>query len=226
MEIDPSGRTLRGQVLQALRAALALGDPAPGDHVNEQHLATRLAVSRGTLREALRTLEQEGLLVSIPQRGTFVRELSPDEVEDVYETRLALELAAAFRAAKRLNDHSRTQLRHHLADLDAAVKGASLGERVAADLRLHGAICELSGNKILLGQWRTLAGLIAAVMHTAGPDLIASLQSADEHLPLIEALESGDTDRIRDEWQRHFERGAQTVAEAARRRQSLPKETT
>lgn len=210
-------RTLRGQVLQMLRDALVAGEPGPGERINEAQLAASFAVSRGTIREALRNLEQEGLVVTIPHRGTFVRELTPEEVAHVFEVRFALEYCAATGTAQRLTPGLRAALRERLGTLERAHTAGTFREQLDADLGFHELICEASGNEILLKQWRSLAGLIAAGMHGAGPEVIGPLQSPAAHRGLLEAVESGDEDEIRRVWKAHFDDGMQQVVEAVRK---------
>jgi DNA-binding GntR family transcriptional regulator len=216
--IGAEARTLRGQVLLAVRSALASGTLAPGVRINELGLSARLGVSRGTLREALRRLEQEGLLVTLPHRGTFVRDLSAEEVTQVYGVRFALESYAAQSAAARLTPDVLATLRARLDELAAAVDAEDFRQGVTADLRFHEAICEASGNRFLVDQWRSLVGLIAAVMHTAGPEFLRPLQSIEDHQRLLDSLESRDPGRIAETWRAHFDEGAETVAETVRRR--------
>src|SRR5215213_7336757 len=91
---------LRDEVLNTLRQALITGGFAAGERIREVELAARLGVSRGTLREALRHLEQEGLVVTSPHRGTFVVNPTTDEIKDLYGLRIALEGYAAEQAAQ------------------------------------------------------------------------------------------------------------------------------
>ena len=217
-EIASETRTLRGQVRQTVRAAVADGTLAPGSRINEAALASGLQVSRGTLREALRRLEQEGLLVTEPHRGSFVRRLGPEEIAQVYAVRLALESAAAESAAARLEAEREAELVRCLDELASAVDAGDFARGIAADIRFHEAVCEASGNPFLLDQWRALVGLITAVMHTAGPRRIRPLQSPEEHRWLLAAVRSGDLERIRESWRGHFETGAATLAEAVRAR--------
>jgi DNA-binding GntR family transcriptional regulator len=83
MKIEASRRTLRTQVHAILRNELLTGRFAPGERVNEVQVAAEIGISRGTLREAMRNLEQEGLFVSIPHRGTFVRRFTVQEADEL-----------------------------------------------------------------------------------------------------------------------------------------------
>jgi DNA-binding GntR family transcriptional regulator len=154
-------------------------------------LGTHLGVSRGTVREALRHLQQEGL-VTAGNRGMLrVNSLSPVEVRELFRVRAALEgLAvseiiaspgcAAAVAALRV-----TLARLAEADLDFA-------GRVEADLGFHLRLCELSGNTMLVAAWRHLEGRIRVAIMNGGPDRAPTMMSRDRHSPIIDAIERGD----------------------------------
>jgi DNA-binding GntR family transcriptional regulator len=183
--------TLRERALAALRSAITSGRYRPGDHLGEVELGTHLGVSRGTVREALRHLQQEGL-VTAGNRGMLrVNSLSPVEVRELFRVRAALEgLAvseiiaspgcAAAVAALRV-----TLARLAEADLDFA-------GRVEADLGFHLRLCELSGNTMLVAAWRHLEGRIRVAIMNGGPDRAPTMMSRDRHSPIIDAIERGD----------------------------------
>jgi DNA-binding GntR family transcriptional regulator len=218
-EIVPETRTLRGQVLHTLRAALLSGDPAPGDRINEANLAAELGVSRGTLREAFRNLEQEGLLMTIPHRGTFVRLLTAAEAVNVYEVRAALEISAAVRTAKNLTPELRQTLQGRVEAMEKAdADRIPFRERLAIDIRFHETICEASGNDFLVKQWRSMNGLVISLMHEVGDEMLYALQSPALHRSLLEAILSGEDDQIQKLWRSHFDDGARQVFEVLNQR--------
>jgi DNA-binding GntR family transcriptional regulator len=88
-------KSLREQALSALRTAITSGELEPGRHLVETELSEMLQISRGTLREALRQLEQEGLLSAGPRGRLSVRHLDEKEIRDIYSVRAALESLAA-----------------------------------------------------------------------------------------------------------------------------------
>jgi DNA-binding GntR family transcriptional regulator len=83
--------TLRERALEALRTAISSGQYRPGDHLGEEELARRLGVSRGTVREALRHLQQDGLVTAGARGMLRVHSLSPVEIRDLFQVRGALE---------------------------------------------------------------------------------------------------------------------------------------
>ena len=119
MKLDGE-RTLRGRAHEILRSQLLAGGLTPGQRVNEVQMAAELGISRGTLREAIRRLEQEGMFISIPHRGTFVRRFTPREAEELQEVRLSLETTAALRVARFWSPPIESFLEERLDNLRAA----------------------------------------------------------------------------------------------------------
>src|SRR5438874_5121119 len=96
-------RTMQQIVTEKLRGAILDGTFKPNERLNPADLAKVLVVSRIPTREALRTLEAEGLVTFYPHRGAVVSTMSPEEIEEVYEIRILLEISAAQRAVKRMD---------------------------------------------------------------------------------------------------------------------------
>jgi DNA-binding GntR family transcriptional regulator len=219
IQIESAQRTLRGQAYDILKRQLLSGELRPGERVNEVVMAARLGISRGPLREAIRNLEQEGLLIAAPHRGTFVRRLTEAEAAELQEVRLALETAAACRLAQRWTPATRALLEERLDRLRGLhLDNSTLAERMSADLGFHEAICEASGNETLLETWRSLIGRITMMVLNVGESRMSQLQDADAHVPLLEAIASGDEKIIRETYARVFDSGTKVVVEAVAHR--------
>jgi len=219
MRIDASRRTLRTQVHAILRNELLSGRFAPGERVNEVQVAAEIGISRGTLREAMRNLEQEGLFVSIPHRGTFVRRFTVQEADELQEVRASLETTAAIRVAQHWNPAVREHLQSRLDLLGSAYEAPlPFPERVKADLSFHEAICESSGNQTLLALWRSLIGNITVMVLNVGPERMTALQDPAEHQRLFDAIASRSEARIRAVFAEVFEDGRREVAAAVAER--------
>ncbi len=215
MKIDASTRTLRAQALSIIRDELISGRLQPGHKVNEAQMARGIGISRGTLREALRNLEQEGMLVSVPHRGTFVRRFTSQEAAELQEVRLSLEVTAACRVAANWSVETESVLEDRLHALSRAYFAPlPFPDRLRADLRFHEAICESCGNRTLLEVWRSLIGNITVMVLNVGAERMTQLQDPSLHQPLIDAISSGDETRIREIFALHFEAGQQVVASA------------
>lgn len=106
------------QVTQRLREAIAIGALQPGERLNQADLADRLGVSRMPIREALRRLEAEGLVVMQPYKGAVVSDLSATELKEIYEMRIALEVLALRRSIPNMDDAALREMRALLETMD------------------------------------------------------------------------------------------------------------
>jgi DNA-binding GntR family transcriptional regulator len=201
-------KSLREQALSALRTAITSGELEPGRHLVETELSEMLQISRGTLREALRQLEQEGL-VSAGARGRLsVRHLDAKEIRDIYSVRAALESLAA-RTLCELPDrqHVIGSLRAAIQAMEAATHG-SLEERVESDLEFHRTMCRLTGNETLLHSWESLEGSIRMSIMFAGLEKGVRNMSVDRHNDIVAAIETGDATLARNTIREHMDSAA------------------
>ena len=188
-------RTLREQVLEQLRSAILDGTFGPGARMAEVDLAAQLGVSRGTVREALRTLHNSGLLEGEERNSLHVRRLSDRQVVELYEVRSALEgqaVASIIAAA------DSTELIDQLEQLlPEAPGGMTQAERFELDLGFHEALCRLSGNDTLLSIWSSIKDLMRISVLAAPNEASSSLMAKSHHQPIIDAMRSGDAERAR-----------------------------
>lgn len=152
-----TGRSSGGTAIayHALRTAIVEGQLQPGQRLIEQRLAEELSLSRTPIREAVRMLTSDGLVVAERHRGAVVRKLDRDDVLDLYELRGRLEGYACERAATRITAELLAVIDRGIADFDQAVSDRNLTEldrtrRVsAANSDIHGTIIEASGHQRL-----------------------------------------------------------------------------
>jgi DNA-binding GntR family transcriptional regulator len=183
--------TLRERSLEALRSAILSGRYRPGDHLGEVELAGSLGVSRGTVREALRHLQQEGL-VTAGNRGMLrVNSLSAAEVHELFRVRAALEgLAVREVIASPRREAAVAALRTAVERLSDEGEPAA---RMEADLAFHLLLCQLSGNSMLVEAWQRLEGRMrVAILNGAAWQV--PMMARDRHVPIVEAIEQGDVD--------------------------------
>jgi DNA-binding GntR family transcriptional regulator len=188
--------TLRERALQALRSAILAGQYRPGDHLGEVELSGHLGVSRGTVREALRHLQQEGLVTAGNRGKLRVNAVSPKEVRELFRVRAALEgLAATEIMTSPGKDAAVATLRDAV---DRLADDGDFAARLEADLGFHLLLCRLSGNAMLVDAWRYLEGRIrvtivngeAARNGRAGE--LPTMMSRDRHVPIVDAIDRGD----------------------------------
>jgi len=205
-----SKTSLREQALDQLRNAVTSGELAPGTRLIETELSAALGISRGTLREALRQLQQEGL-VEAGERGRLtVRTLSDAEILDMFAVRAALEgLAAAIVAGLPDRPALVPRLQAALDALEAA--SGSINHMVEIDLQFHRVLCELTGNTTLVRTWEALAGSIRMSIMFAGTDKAVTNMSVPRHQQVIDAIATGDPAVARDAVDQHMREAAQNL---------------
>ncbi|BCJ30717.1 GntR family transcriptional regulator [Actinocatenispora sera] len=179
-------------IADRLRLAIMDGDLAPGDQLGEADLAGRFEVSRGTLREAMQRLVEEGLLRSERYRGLFVCELSPDDVQDVYVTRNAIEQAAA-RLILRRGDRAAVadQLDAICEQLRAAIEADDQPAVGRADAAFHEALVTASGSSRLSRMARTLLIETRMCIRELSRTYASPADRVTEHTAIAAALRDG-----------------------------------
>lgn len=143
---------LREVVFVTLRKQILRGELKPGERLMEISLANKLGVSRTPIREAIRKLEHEGLVVMIPRRGAHVAEITRQELNDVLEVRLSLEILAIEKAVERMKEPDIRKLKRAEAEFAELVErdDVDLTELGEADEHFHDIIYEGTGNRRLI----------------------------------------------------------------------------
>lgn len=210
---EPVDRTtIRSTVLDSIRTAIVYGGLKPGAQLVEGELATQLATSRAPIREALRQLQQEGLVTSIPYKGHFVAETTPEDMRELFTLRVVLESFAVRLATDKLTPTSLAVLKSFLQEMDDAAASEDLPRLVENDLKFHRALCRLSGHKLLLSTWEGLIPHVRRFIAIKGMSPAAELSAiARSHVPVVEALESRDAGRAERELSEHLEHMAELV---------------
>lgn len=121
LEIGVASISLRRQVEEKLRGAIVRGRFAPGEHLSDRTLCEVFKVSRTVVREAVRQLEAEGLVETFPHRGSFVRVLTADEAEQIYDVRGVLEALAAKKFVQYATDEQIEKLAKALNEIKAGL---------------------------------------------------------------------------------------------------------
>lgn len=146
-------QSLADGVIDEIRRALIAGELADGAPIPEVHLAARLGVSRGPVREALIELERDGVVEFDARGRSLVRSLTPEDFEEIFQLRLAIEPLAARLAAQRMTDEDREDLERRLAQLDDCETWEAFH---AWDVEFHEAILHAAHQRRLHAAWRTL----------------------------------------------------------------------
>ena len=207
--------SLREQALTALRRAITTGQLAPGTHLVETDLSDALQISRGTLREAMRQLQQEGLISAGARGRLSVRHLDAKEIKDIFDVRAALEsLAAGELAARQDRADVVAELRRAVDDMERWA-ASNLEDRIEADLKFHRTMCHLTGNETLLHSWSSLEGSIRMSIMYAGVDRALKNMDVKRHSEIVDAIESGDADKAAATVREHMAGAAAVLVDGA-----------
>ena len=184
------------RIADRVRRAIASGDFPPGAQLYESDLARQLGVSRGPLREGLQRLAQEGLLVSIRNRGLFVVELTPEHVRDMYLARSAVERCAADVLVRGEHAAAADALEGALAAMAQATEAGDSHGVAEADIRFHETLVELTGSQRLRRIHGTQAAEARICIHALGSTYADDVARVDEHRAIVEALRAGDAELL------------------------------
>ena len=172
-----------------------------GERVNESTFTTKLNISRTTFREAMRQLEQAGLLVRDPFRGTFVREFSESEIKDLNNLRGALEIYAAEIIIE--NGGNKPEKLLPLYEIVSQMEGIDPEEDVAQTnalhITFHRTLLNMAGNKLMFTVWNDLAQQFWVAMRLSQLSLVArgeGVNFAEAHREVVDAIAAGDTAQI------------------------------
>jgi DNA-binding GntR family transcriptional regulator len=203
---------LRQQAVTALRVAITSGELHPRSPLVETELSERLQISRGTLREALRQLQQEGLVVTGARGRLFVRHLDTKEIHDIFAVRAALEaLAASVVATREDRATVTTALRDVLARMGKARRTDTLDDRIEADLDFHRLLCVSAQNDTLLHSWTNLEGSIRMSIMYAGRGKAVGNMDVDRHLEMVDVIDTGDPVAAADAVRSHMQWAANNL---------------
>lgn len=193
------GRPTAQLIADHLREQIIQGIFRPGQQVNESVLAGQLHTSRGPVREALQRLAQEGILVSLRNRGVFVPELSIDDIKEIYAVREAVESASAnilLTTGPELVDRTCRLLQATLTEMAAQVELSDWKALTRLDMKFHTSFVEGTGNSRLIRIYDTLAAesrMCILNLQVSYPRVDALVQ---EHQNLLDLLEGGDNEGL------------------------------
>lgn len=191
----PTSRTLRSEVVHIIRDAIMSGQLKPGEHLKENLVAEQMSVSRSPVREAFRQLEQEGLIVSVPNQGSFVKVFDEDDVKEIFTLRAALEDLACevvLREGK-LHPADLERLEDLIEQQREAIEAQDFDRLTKLDMEFHEYIYEKSGFERLLKMWQVLRAQIQVLFFLRFQAFDAVPRTVDaDHTAILEALRQED----------------------------------
>jgi len=196
-------RSLRHDVRNHLRNLIFDGTLQPGDRIVESRLARELGISQAPVREALRELEQMGLVVSYPNRGSSVREIKPQDAQEIYTLRAHLEAMAVNLAGPRLTEDDLMIMDGLINDMVTAGVDDDPELLTQLDTRFHEFICERSGHTLLLRTWQGINPLNWTMMTVIRLKDRNLTELAERHRPIVAALRAHDSEQAEQEIRQH-----------------------
>ncbi len=182
-------RTIPEQIVARVRYEILSGEFKPGQPLREQEISARFGVSRGPIREALRQLTQQGLLVLEPNKGVRVAQYLSESVRPLtVELRRTIETFVLDSIFEQITEADITAWARILADIKAACEQGNIATLVDKDLRFHQAIIQSHDDKDLFALWEPIA-LRMLMQYNRFDDLMESYR---EHKRILDAIRSGD----------------------------------
>lgn len=209
-------RRASDEVYQALRESILSQLFEPGQRLHVEEIAGKLGVSLTPVRQAIQALSTEGLIEIRPRSGTFVAQLTAQDVEETFDLRTALECLAAERAVERVTPEQCAELRRLLRELARPVSTEADRKRHEHDNRIfHKLLIEASGNRRLAESYESLNAHLQIVrVHSKQADWAGRLQiEQSEHEEIVDALESRDLPRLQMALRNHIQRARRSLIE-------------
>lgn len=207
---------LRDVVFNTLRQAILRGELKPGERLMEIQLANKLGVSRTPIREAIRKLELEGLVLMIPRKGAEVAEITEKNMQDVLEVRKALEELAAGLACERITKTQIEEMKVAAKAFEDSLKNGDVTKIAEADVNFHDIIFTATDNQRLI----TLLNNLREQMYRFRVEYLKQKecypQLLDEHERMIVAISRRDKEEARRIVGRHIDNQASTVSDVIR----------
>lgn len=215
--LSPVSRTQLGDraYAQILNQILA-GRIAPDEHLVEQALGEQLGISRISVREALRQLAHEGLIEIIPNRGAFVRRFTPEDIEEVFRLRAALECMAAELVAVKAAPEDLAALQAMVDEISALEE---LNDRLRGsevDTEFHRRLMLISRQRRAYAIWQSMSAQITMVVYTVSSNYPTFAGITERHQRIVDLVRSGDGPALSAHMRRHIIEGGQHLIDALR----------
>jgi len=184
--------SLPALVQREIERMILAGDLRAGSKLNEAALATRLGVSRGPVREAFRALEEAGLVRQEKNCGVFVRQISLQEADEIYEVRAALDELVGRKLAASITPEQTAELNRMLNRMDQMVEEGNVDDYHAQNLVFHDLLVQMTGNNALLLTYRRLVNALHLYRRDNLTQRGTLPVSTREHRDIVDRIVSGD----------------------------------
>lgn len=209
--VGPRRATLAAEVRTEIERMILDGDLAAGDKMNELALSNVMGVSRGTVREAIRSLADSGLIDLVANRGAFVHETTLAEVRNLYDLRGAVFAMACSAAARRVAEGEEAglpkRLKRNIEAMQTAFTREDTARYYTLNIEFHGLLLDGAGNP----KAKMIYDALVKEMHLfrrRGLSIVTNLgRSLEEHIAIADAVIAGDTEAARAAAHHHITSG-------------------
>ena len=210
-----SRTSIRDDVYNELKNAILDGVFQPGSRLSLGDLMKRFGVSKTPLTEAIQKLANEGLVSVKPRSGTFVSDMSLEQVEESFGFRQTIEIGAAGMIIDAITDGDIATLKGLLSDMESILNGKpssdGLRRTLHLDMQFHDTIIAASGNKLLLAHYRQVNTLLQALRVRKHYTFDHYKEALADHKRIVTCLENGDKDAFVAEVTKHLASGAHRI---------------
>jgi len=197
-------KVIAQEVATDIKRAIVNGMIKPGEKINETQIARDMGISRSPVREALHMLKKEGVVVSIPYKGTFVNLLGKKDLEDMYTIRGLLEAYAIEKVIENKNEKILRCLRKNVEDIEKDVEKKQLKDLVSKDIEFHRNVCIFSGNKKLIDIWDGFQTQIEVLINLESGFYERFQLLAVEHRELLSLIIEGKVKQAQEKIKAHI----------------------
>lgn len=206
-------RSLVGEVRDEIERMILHGEMQAGERLNEISLAQQFGVSRGPVREAARSLEQQGLVTTVTNQGVFVRELSLEEALELYDLRALVAGYLCACAAERASAEETADLRRYVSLMDQAITDGDESRYFELNLAFHDQVAVASGATRSLALYTSLGKEVRLLRLRVLSGVASLTLSNAEHDRIVAALERKDAVAARDAGAQHHINGKTRLLE-------------
>ena len=211
--------SLSSRVFHTIRENILSGKYATDEELKEKSIGEELGVSRTPVREAIRMLELEGLVVMVPRKGAEVARITEKDLRDALEIRLSLEELAVELACKRIDEEGRLRLREACENFREAVRSGRVSDIVDTDVAFHETICELSNNPRLVSLTKNYGEQVYRYRVEYVRDTGYHGKLLREHDEITEAILLGDVEKAKAVMHQHIYDQEQIVIQNIKQKQ-------
>ncbi|WP_272008777.1 GntR family transcriptional regulator [Roseovarius sp. ZX-A-9] len=197
-------KPLSSQVETYLVRELMRGHLIGGQRINEAEMARNLGISRNPIREAVRRLEERGVLVSLPRRGTFVRTFSRKDVDDIFSFRLVVEDFSLRQGLSKMTDAQLEEIVGTVREMEAAAERDDAIALVEKDFEFHHLICKLPNNHQSLHAFLTIQAELQLLITMIDRKFETLEAAAVDHWPVVDALRTRNLAAVRKALREHI----------------------